>query len=86
MNDQPQWLKAFHDTGTSSFIDVLRRDHPHLLSGAALRAAVRAVLGWNPPRRRAEPPTTGIYALPEWRNLIGPRHFELDRIWLSKNV
>ncbi|HSL72054.1 MAG TPA: uracil-DNA glycosylase family protein [Longimicrobiales bacterium] len=61
--------------------------HTRMLDArAALRAAVRAVLGWNPPRRRAEPPSTGIYALPEWRNLIGPRHFELDRMWLSKNV
>ena len=38
MNDQPQWLKAFNDTGTSSFMDVLRRDHPHLLPDAGVRA------------------------------------------------
>ena len=37
MNDQPQWLNAFNDAGTSSFLDVLRRDHPHLLPDAHRR-------------------------------------------------
>ena len=37
MNDQPQWLNAFNDAGTSSFMDVLRRDHPHLLPDSRLR-------------------------------------------------
>jgi proteasome beta subunit len=37
MNDQPRWLNVFNDLSTSSFIDVLRRDHPHLLHEGRLR-------------------------------------------------
>ena len=37
MNDQPRWLSVFNDLSTSSFIEVLRRDHPHLLGDARLR-------------------------------------------------
>ena len=37
MNDQPRWLNVFNDLSTSSFVDVLRRDHPHLLAEARLR-------------------------------------------------
>lgn len=53
----------------------------------ALRAAVAQVLGWDPPARRARrPPATGIYALPEWRERVGPRHTELDELWRRKGV
>lgn len=52
----------------------------------ALHRAVRDVLGWEVPERRPEPPRTGIYALPEWREAIGPRHAELDRLWREKGV
>jgi proteasome beta subunit len=37
MNDQPRWLSVFNDLSTSSFVDVLRREHPHLLPEARLR-------------------------------------------------
>jgi proteasome beta subunit len=37
MNDQPRWLNVFNDLSTSSFVDVLRREHPHLLPGGTLR-------------------------------------------------
>ena len=37
MNDQVRWLSVFNDQGTSSFVDVLRRDHPHLLPEVRLR-------------------------------------------------
>jgi proteasome beta subunit len=37
MNDQPRWLSVFNDLSTSSFVDVLRRDHPHLLAESRLR-------------------------------------------------
>ncbi len=53
---------------------------------ARLRRAVAAVLGVEPPRRRRPPPGSGIYALPEWRERIGPRHAELDRLWREKGV
>jgi hypothetical protein len=31
-------------------------------------------------------PTTGIYALKEWQELIGPRHELLDALWRQKGV
>jgi proteasome beta subunit len=37
MNDQPQWVTVFNDLSTSSFVELLRRDHPHLLSEVRLR-------------------------------------------------
>lgn len=60
---------------------------------AALRDAVAAVpggvrgaeggeRGHGPPRHREE----GIYALPEWRHAIGPRHGELIRLWREKGI
>ena len=47
----------------------------------ALREAARRVLGREPPEVRPAPPTTGIYALPEWVTRIGPYHARLDRLW-----
>lgn len=52
----------------------------------ALRAAARDVLGRDVPRDRPFNPETGIYALPEWTDRIGPRHAELDAIWREKGV
>lgn len=37
MNDRPRWLNVFNDLSTSSFVDVLRREHPHLLREVPLR-------------------------------------------------
>ena len=37
MNDQPRWLNVFNNLSSSSFTDVLRRDHPHLLAGTQVR-------------------------------------------------
>ena len=31
MNDQPQWLSVFNDLSTSSFMQILQREHPDLL-------------------------------------------------------
>lgn len=54
---------------------------------AALRRASRQVLGWEPPAERPPIPTEGgIYALPEWRERIGPRHADMDRRWREKGV
>jgi len=52
----------------------------------ALRRAVRSVLGWKPPRRRKPHGEAGIYALPEWRERIGPRHDKLDALWRERGV
>jgi uracil-DNA glycosylase len=53
---------------------------------AALREAVSQVLGWSPPAERPPLPHRGIYALPEWRDAVGPRHAELDRLWRERGV
>jgi uracil-DNA glycosylase family 4 len=53
---------------------------------SALQTAVRDVLGWKPPKQRAAYPTDGIYALKEWRELVGPRHEQLDALWRQKGV
>ncbi len=53
---------------------------------AALRRAMTEVLGTTPPGERPAPPRTGIYALPDWENAVGPRHAELDRLWRDKGV
>jgi proteasome beta subunit len=37
MNDQPRWMNVFNDLSTSSFVEVLRREHPHLLPEVRLR-------------------------------------------------
>jgi uracil-DNA glycosylase len=52
----------------------------------ALRTAARSVLGWTLPRQRPQPPTHGIYALPEWRERIAARHYELDKLWRAKGI
>lgn len=52
----------------------------------ALQQAARTVLGCTPPSTLELPPATGIYALPEWRERIGPRHAELIRLWRTHGV
>ncbi|HEY0671427.1 MAG TPA: uracil-DNA glycosylase family protein [Longimicrobiales bacterium] len=52
----------------------------------ALQNAVTEQLGWELPGARPRYPTDGIYALPEWRELIGPRHEKLDELWREKGV
>lgn len=54
---------------------------------AALRRAVTAVLGNTAPAARASLPTSGgVYDLPQWRDAVGPRHAELDRLWRERGV
>jgi uracil-DNA glycosylase family 4 len=52
----------------------------------ALRRAVREHLGWTPPAVRPQAPDEGIYALPEWRELVAPRHAVLDRLWREHGI
>ena len=33
MNEQPRWLGVFNDLSTSSFVQILQREHPELLPG-----------------------------------------------------
>lgn len=61
--------------------------HERMLEARSqLRAAARSVLGVTPPDRRAAPPATGIYALPDWRERIAPRHARLDALWRAHGV
>ena len=53
---------------------------------AALRRAVRDVLDYAVPEARPHLPRNGIYALPEWRELIAPRFDVLDSLWRSKGI
>lgn len=52
----------------------------------ALRSAVAARLGTALPDERPPLPDVGIYALPEWRERIGPHHARLDALWRMKGV
>ena len=52
----------------------------------ALRSAFRDRLRHKIPRNRPKLPETGIYALPEWRELIAPRHARLDRLWRERGI
>jgi uracil-DNA glycosylase len=52
----------------------------------ALQHAVREKLGWKLPAQRPRYPTDGIYALKEWRELVGARHEQLDALWRAKGV
>jgi len=52
----------------------------------ALRSAVAGVLQRSPPATRGSPPDDGIYALPEWRELVGPAHHRFDELWRSRGV
>ena len=53
---------------------------------AALRSAVRDVLDYTVPETRPQIPRNGIYALPEWRELIAPRFEVLDNLWRGKGI
>jgi len=52
----------------------------------ALQRAAVDVLDARIPEARPAYPKTGIYALREWQELIGPRHEMLDELWRKKGV
>lgn len=81
------WLTHPSAQNMSPFAGVETAFHVRMLEARdALRAAVRAVLGVEPPAERPAPPRDGIYALPEWRERIAARHDRLDRLWREKGV
>ena len=86
----PALLWITHPSGQnmSPFARVETAFHRRMLEARdALRRAVRDVLGREPPAGPRPPdPTSGIYDLPEWRELVGPRHAQLDRLWRDKGV
>lgn len=52
----------------------------------ALLGAVRNRRGWRIPAKRPNLPDDGIYALPEWRELIAPRQARLDELWRTRGL
>ncbi len=52
----------------------------------ALRTTMRDTLGRDVPVGRSTPPGSGIYALPEWRHAVKPRHAELSALWADKGI
>ena len=81
------WLTHPSAQNMSPYARASTAFHRRMLEAqAALRQAAREVLRWQLPATRPHPPETGIYALPEWRELIRPRHEQLDRLWREKGV
>lgn len=81
------WLTHPSAQNMSPYAGVHTVFHTRMLAARdALRTAVRQQLGWQLPSQRAAYPTTGIYALKEWVELVGPRHEKLDGLWREKGV
>jgi uracil-DNA glycosylase len=79
LHPSAQNMSPYAGTGTA-FHDRMVRTRD------ALRAAVTGLTGTAPPGSGDEAPTDGVYALPEWRESIGPRHAELAALWREKGV
>lgn len=81
------WLSHPSAQNMSPYAGIETGFHQRMLeTRAALRHAAADLLGREAPAVRPPNPDDGIYALPEWRDRIGPRHAELDRIWREKGV
>lgn len=81
------WLSHPSAQNMSPYAGVETGFHRRMLETRdALRSAARQVLGRVLPETRPPNPTDGIYALPEWKDRIAPRHAELDRLWREKGV
>lgn len=81
------WLTHPSAQNMSPYAGTHTLFHTRMLEARdALRRAVKKHLGWKLPKQRPQPPTTGIYALREWQQLVGPRHEMLDELWRAKGV
>ncbi len=81
------WLTHPSAQNMSPFAREETLFHTRMLDARdALRNAARDVLGVRLPRQRPREPEDGIYALPEWRALVGPHHARLDALWRGKGV
>jgi uracil-DNA glycosylase len=81
------WLTHPSAQNMSPYAGVHTAFHTRMLATrAALRRAVQENLGWHLPAERPPYPQHGIYALKEWRELVGPRHEKLDALWREKGV
>lgn len=82
-------LLLTHPSGQnmSPFARVGTAFHQRMLDArSALRTTVQALFARTLPERRAPLPRDGIYALPEWRERIGPHHARLDALWREKGI
>ncbi len=88
--DAPLWvLPLMHPSGQnmSPYARTNTAFHQRMLvTRDALRTAYSERFGRPVPGSRAPNPHHGIYALPEWRMRVGPRHAELDALWRAKGV
>ncbi|MGH7551735.1 MAG: uracil-DNA glycosylase family protein, partial [Longimicrobiales bacterium] len=87
--DLPDVLWITHPSGQnmSPYAGVGTLFHTRMIEAlAALRFAVQSSLNWDVPVVRPAPPGTGIYALPEWRERIGPHHERLDALWRANGI
>lgn len=81
------WLTHPSAQNMSPYAGTHTLFHTRMLDARnALQDAVKTVLKWKLPKKRARYPTDGIYALKEWKELIGPRHEMLDELWRDKGV
>lgn len=81
------WLTHPSAQNMSPFAGPDTRFHRRMRDACSdLRSTASLFLHRLPPHERPEPPTDGIYALPEWRQLIAPRHARLDRLWRQRGV
>ncbi|HUP87794.1 MAG TPA: uracil-DNA glycosylase family protein [Longimicrobiales bacterium] len=81
------WLTHPSAQNMSPYAGVHTVFHTRMVEARdALRAAVKSVLKWKLPSVRSRNPTDGIYALPEWKELVGPRHEMLDALWREKGI
>lgn len=84
------WLLHPSAQNMSPFAGVETAFHHRMVeTRTALRSAVAELVGSVPEEPEEVPwagEAGGIYALPEWRRAIGPRHLELIRRWRAKGV
>jgi hypothetical protein len=82
------WLLHPSAQNMSPYAGVDTAFHDRMLGTlASLRRAVTSVLDKAVPGARPSIPMSGgVYALPEWRDAVAPRHAELDRLWRERGV
>jgi uracil-DNA glycosylase len=81
------WITHPSGQNMSPYARVGTLFHTRMIEAlTALKLAVQSSLNWDVPVVRPAPPDTGIYALPEWRERIGPHHARLDALWRANGI
>jgi uracil-DNA glycosylase len=98
---QREWHTAWRDDPFPALLPVLHPSaqnmspfagpttvfHTRMLQTRdAVRQGVAQVLGRSVGGERPPLPRDGIYALPEWRRLVGPAHARYDELWRALGV